>query len=279
MTTTGRRQPPNQGTATSGDSAPILTKSRYHRSDAEPETVDILADALAMAAEAEAEAARAEALAGAALARARAIRLSRSQAASFAPAAPAAGPQHAAIDGDGKTKEPAPRVTSRQSTSGHRILRAVTVVVASLTICALLAVSGMMLRDHQRGVTDRYRSAEFAAAAEEAAVMLLSLDFNDADQDMRRIADHSTGEFHDDFQSHANDFAKAMQASKVVMKASVRARAVESVDGDSAVVLVAATSKVASVGAAKNAPLAWRLRITISRDGDELKMSRVQFLP
>mgnify|MGYP005811461801 CR=1 FL=1 len=309
-------QSPNEAMPTSGDPGTMLTNSRYEGADVEPETVDSVTDALAMAEEAEAEASRAEALAAAALARARAIRQRRAQAASSAPA-PEAGPIDTATEGEGKKNRPAPRVkaraqpaeapprrtsdaasvdtradsecgadeledvpsVSRQRRSGHQILRAAAVVVASSTICALLALSGVMIRHHQRAVTDRHRSLEFAAAAEEAAVMLLSLDFNDANEDMQRIADHSTGQFHDDFQSHANEFGKVMQASKIAMKASVKAAAVESVDGDSAVVLVAATSKASGVAAAKNAPRAWRLRIRISRDGNELKMSRVEFLP
>ncbi|MCV7313500.1 hypothetical protein [Mycobacterium paraffinicum] len=293
---------PNEAMPTSGDPGTMLTKSRYEGVDVEPETVDSVTDALAMAEEAEAEASRAEALAAAALVRARAIRQRRAQAASSAPAAPDAGPVDTATEGEGMKSRPGRRVkvpaqpaeadwecgadeledipsVSRQRRSGHRILRAAAVAVGSSAICALLALSGLMIRHHQRAVTDRHRSFEFAAAAEEAAVMLLSLDFNDANEDMQRIADHSTGQFHDDFQSHADEFGKVMQASKIVMKASVKAAAVESVDGDSAVVLVAATSKASGVAAANNAPRAWRLRIRISRDGNELKMSRVEFLP
>jgi Mce-associated membrane protein len=54
---------------------------------------------------------------------------------------------------------------------------------------------------------------------------------------------------------------------------------VQSVTADSATVLVAATSEVTNAAGALREPRAWRLIVTVSRDGGLLKMSRVEFVP
>jgi Mce-associated membrane protein len=48
---------------------------------------------------------------------------------------------------------------------------------------------------------------------------------------------------------------------------------------DSAVVLVASTSEVSNSAGAKQNPRSYRLLVTITRDGDQLKMSKVEFAP
>ena len=48
---------------------------------------------------------------------------------------------------------------------------------------------------------------------------------------------------------------------------------------DSAVVLVAATSHVTNAAGAKQDPRNWRLSVTVARDGDQIKLSKVEFVP
>ena len=46
---------------------------------------------------------------------------------------------------------------------------------------------------------------------------------------------------------------------------------------DEAVVLVAASTKVTNTAGAKDEPRNWRLTVHITREGDQLKMSKVDF--
>ena len=48
---------------------------------------------------------------------------------------------------------------------------------------------------------------------------------------------------------------------------------------DTAIVLVAASSRVTNSAGAKQEPRSWRLRVDLQRDGDQIKMSKVEFVP
>jgi Mce-associated membrane protein len=231
------------------------------------------ADLTAMAEEAEADAAEAEAVAAAARARARAIRLRRQAQLAVADLG------DEGLGSEAATTEAAPNLRSRR-----RLLRrpngsTLLVSAAVMVLLGCLAASGYILWQHRAAAHDRERKAEFAAAARQGVVSLTTLDFNRAPEDVQRVLDNSTGEFRDDFKRRSDDFTKVVQESKVVTKGTVNATAVDSMTGDSAVVLVAATSQVTNDAGAKQEPRAWRLSVTVTKDGDQLKMSRVEFVP
>lgn len=269
--------------------------------DERPDSAKAKADAIALAEQAEAEAAEAEALAAAARARARAIKLRR--------AAQAEGEDEGEAEGEGKggaqataaaveaaeattettqtretTETPEPfespatpaEPTRRWSPAPRlsRILAAATIVVT----CGLLGASGWLVWHHHDVVQDRQRSAAFIAAAKQGVINLTSLDFNKAKEDVQRVLDSSTGEFRDDFQRRADDFASVVQDSKAVTEGSVAATAVESMGKDSAVVLVLANERVTNSTGAKDEPRTFRFRVSAARDGDQLKISKVEFV-
>lgn len=84
----------------------------------------------------------------------------------------------------------------------------------------------------------------------------MSLDFNKAKEDVQPIIDNSTGQFKSDFEIQAEDFIKVAQDSKVTTEVTVNSTAVESMSQDTAVVLVAATSRVTNAAGAKQEPRA-----------------------
>jgi Mce-associated membrane protein len=59
----------------------------------------------------------------------------------------------------------------------------------------------------------------------------------------------------------------------------VTATAVESMTADTATVLVAATSRVTNAAGAKQEPRAWRLAVNLARDGGQIKLAKVEFVP
>lgn len=236
-----------------------------------------------LAEEAEAEAEAAEAAAEAARARARAIRLRRqaqetAAAVDEAPIAEVAADEPAADDSESDlVAEPA---ESADESPRRRSLRGVLAAgAAALLIVALLGISAAIMWHHNGVEADRQRADEFTAAARLGVVNMTSLDFNNAKEGVQHILDSSTGEFKADFTSRANDFVKVVQESKVVTKGTVNLTAVQSMSVDSAVVLVAATSEVTNSAGAKNDPRAWRLKVTVNRDGGVLKMAKVEFVP
>ncbi|MGH3958042.1 hypothetical protein [Mycobacterium sp.] len=250
-----------------------------------------------MAEQAEAEAAEAEALAAAARATARAIQL-REQA-KLVEAAEKAEPQIdeadeaqaedsedvsdgvAELDASGVAPDAAADEPAWYRRWRRPRLSTIAAIVAVIVIFASLAVSGYMVWEHRNASQQRQRVAEFSAAARQGVVTLTSLDFNHAKQDVQRVIENSTGAFRDDFQKTADDFTKAVEQSQVVERGTVAVAAVDlgSMTSDSAVVLVASTAEVTNAAGAKQDPRNFRLIVTLTRDGDQLKMSKVQFVP
>lgn len=161
------------------------------------------------------------------------------------------------------------------------LMRPRLAIVAATVVanCALLGTSGYVTWQHRAAVSERHRSAEFAAAARKSVLTLTSMDFKHAKQDVQRVLDNSTGKFKNDFQSQADDFTNAVEQSKMVTTGTVRATAVESMTQDSAVVLVTATSQVTDIEGATQQPRPWRVSVTVTRDAGQLKMSKVEFFP
>jgi Mce-associated membrane protein len=236
-------------------------------------------DALALAEQAEAEAAEAEALAAAARARARAIKLRR---AAQAPADESAAVEEA-DDGDDETAETlepadAAEPESRRTGLGAPSLATALTIVVVVAICGLLAISGLMAWHHHNVAQERQRAAAYVAAARQGVINLTSLDFNKAKEDVQRVLDTATGAFRDDFQKRAEDFESVVKDSKAVTEGSVAAAAVESMDNDSAVVLVLANERVTNIAGAKDQPRTFRFRVSVVHDGDQLKLSKVEFV-
>jgi Mce-associated membrane protein len=244
------------------------------------------ADPLALAEQAEAEAAEAEAVAAAARARARAVKLRReAEAANAAPETEASDVDEAdEMDGSqggagvelGVEEPVVKRRRLRLPRPRWKVLAAAAAIVA---ICALLAASGYMIWYHRHVQDDQRLNAEFSAAARQNVVTLMSLDYNRAKEDVQRIIDSSTGQFKQDFEATADDFVQVALDSKAVTETNVTATAVESMTEDTAVVLVAASSRVTNAAGAKQEPRSWRLSVNLAREGEQIKMSRVEFVP
>lgn len=158
-------------------------------------------------------------------------------------------------------------------------LATVLASIATVATCALVAASGYLLWHHQRVGDEQHRRAEFSAAARQAVVTLMSIDGSKAQEDVQRIIDSSTGQFREDFQNSAKEFVDVAKQSKSVTTASVKASAVESMSKDSAVVLVTAATTISNTAGANQQPRTWRLSVDVVRDGGQIKMSKVDFVP
>ncbi|GAA2556341.1 hypothetical protein [Mycolicibacterium diernhoferi] len=235
---------------------------------------------------AEAEAAAAEATAAAARARADEIR-SRKQDAAGADSTAEPTDTEVESESDSAAEETeagnaedyeAAEPVQPQRRLGPALRWAAAALVVLLT-GALITVSVLMVLQH-RSVEDKQRqAAEYAAAAKQSVVTLMSLDFTSVDEDVQRILDNSTGNFRKEFEAQAKDFATVAKESKVVTEATATAAAVESMTDNDAVVLVTATSTVSNTAGAQQEPRSWRLAVSLTRDGDQIKMSKVEFAP
>jgi Mce-associated membrane protein len=252
------------------------------------------AEALALLEEAEAEAAEAEAEAAAARARARAARLRR-KALAEAPTENEAEDEAAVEtqpeDDDKEAKDTVESFDTATDTAEGESGRAtwrrrvrslslsvVSKVAAIILICAFAAAAGYMMWQDHDAAKRAQRAANFVAGARQGVINMFSLDFNRAKQDVQRVIDSSTGQFRDDFEQRAKDFASVVEQSKVISQGTVKSAALESMDKHSASVLVLATSRITNAAGAQDEPRAFRLRVAVTEDGGQYKMSKVDFV-
>lgn len=240
-----------------------------------------------------AEAAAAEAEARAEAARARANELRRKLAAEGGETAPAAEGAETAptnedrvaiADGEPAETEPAPEAADESAGPKKRRLRlpgrrALAATLALLVVAGLLGATGWMLWEHRKADAERHRTAEYAAAARQGVVNLMSMDYSHAQESVQRVIDDSIGKMKNNFQDTSQDLIKALQDSKMITKVTVNDAAVESMDDQTATVLIAATSHREGPNAPKEdqQPRVWRVVVTMQRDGSQIKMSDVEF--
>jgi Mce-associated membrane protein len=157
--------------------------------------------------------------------------------------------------------------------------KALAAAAAIVLICVALTGSGFLVWHHHRVVRQRQRTAEFATAARNAVATMMSMDPAKARDEMQRFADNTTGLFKAGLLMGAEDAITALQQSNVSSKGSVQAAAVESTTEDSAVVLIAAKSEFSRPGQARPEPRSLRLVVTVQRDGGQIKIARLEFVP
>jgi Mce-associated membrane protein len=162
------------------------------------------------------------------------------------------------------------------------LLRTVAVAVTTLLTAGLLGATGYMVWQHQKAAELRRSAAEFTAAARQDVINLMSMDYTRAQESVQRVLDNSTGKFRANFDETADEFVKALQDEKIVTTATINDAAVEldSMTDESAVVMVSATSRREGRQAPKEQqqPQVWRVVLTLEREGDQIKMSGVEFV-
>jgi Mce-associated membrane protein len=223
--------------------------------DAEPSTT-AAPDSLA---EAEAELARAEERAEAA--RARAAELRREAEA-------------------GSSEKPvAARLRPRWPSRLRRPTRkAVGTGTAIVLICASLAASGYIVWQHRLLVQRQQHAAEFAAAAREEVAAMMSIDPAHATENIQHTIDDATGLLKSQLEVTSTYVVKNAQDAGIITKATVEDVAVESMTENAAVLLVVAKSDTINRDKSKRPTVFWRLSVNIDRDGDRLKMSKIDFV-
>lgn len=245
--------------------------------DTDTETDEqILADLAA--AEAAAEAARERAQA--ARARAQTLRLEATSRAAETAVTDDADADDA--DADDSAADDPSEVSPRRRLRGLASWKSVVVLVAILIVGASIALTTVMLRTDRTEVVDRQGAADYLAAAASGATTLMSISHDSARDDVQHILDISTGDLHAQYQDTADDLIKQLTESNVVTKVSVTETAIESMDANSAVVLVAArtqrTTPETTGSLAEQQPTLWRLALTMVHEGDQIKVSKLEFL-
>ena len=150
--------------------------------------------------------------------------------------------------------------------------------IAIAVVCASLAASGYMVWQHRSLVERQQRAADFSAAAREEVAALMSIDPEHAAQNIQHTIDDCTGALKSQLEATSSSMVKNAQDAKVTTKATVQDVAIESMTADSAVVLVVTKSDTVNPDKSMRPAAFWRLSVNLDRDGDRLKMSRLDFV-
>ena len=154
---------------------------------------------------------------------------------------------------------------------------AIFIGLAALLLLGAL-VGWLGFRVYQ-GHTEAEQHALFVQVARQGAVNLTTIDWNEADSDVRRILDSATGPFHDDFAQRSQPFVDVLKQSQSTTVGSVTASGLESASENEAQVMVSVSVKTSSAAAPQQDPRSWRMRITVQKVGGDVKVSKVEFVP
>ncbi len=147
------------------------------------------------------------------------------------------------------------------------------------SVAALAALCGWLgFRAYQSLQQEQLR-AVLVAVGKQGAANLTTIDYEHAEADVQRILDSATGEFYDDFSARSGPFIDVVQKVQSKSVGTVTEAGLESVNGQEGQVLVAVTVKTFNRGTPENQPRYWRMRLNVTQQGEDVKVSRVEFVP
>lgn len=215
---------------------------------------------------------------------------------SGAPAASAAEPSDSALSGqvDNAQSQPAEPAAATPSDdlealeAGAQDAQAATrrepavrlaVAVGLVVVVALGSLSGWFGDHAYRSHQAQQQRNLFLQVARQGAVNLTTISYTEADTDVQRILESSTGTFYDDFLKRSQAFIDVVNKAQAKSEGKVTEAGLEAEQGDQAQVLVAVTVKTSHAGTTDPQPRLWRMRLTVQKFGDGAKVSNVGFVP
>jgi Mce-associated membrane protein len=169
--------------------------------------------------------------------------------------------------------------TRRRLTAGRWTVRRQLIVAGLAIVIGLSTVVGWLgYRTHQtRQISTT--AAHFVEVARQGAINLTTIDWEHADADVERILTSAAGTFYDDFTQRSQPFIEVVKQTKSKSIGTVTEAGLESISDDRAQVLVAVNVKTTLQGQPEVAPRSWRMRISVQKQGDDVKVSNVEFVP
>jgi Mce-associated membrane protein len=117
------------------------------------------------------------------------------------------------------------------------------------------------------------------AASRQAAVNLVSVNYNTADADIQRVRDSSTGDFASLFGQNTDSYAGVVKQGKVISTGQVTEAGVESLDGDDAQVIAGISSKVQNTQVPQGETRQYRVEMSMHYEDGAWKVAKMEFIP
>jgi Mce-associated membrane protein len=186
----------------------------------------------------------------------------------------------AAIAVDGMADLPPDDPRHSAKSRWHRyVWKPSAAVAAGLSI--LLVLSGLTgwlgYRTYEAGQAQQ-RRALFLEVGRQGALNLTTISGTEAESDMKRILESSTGAFYAQVQNASQQFVALVQKAQTKSVGTIAAAGVESEQDDRAQVLVTVHVNAADTGGSQQPARSWRMRITVQQVAGGAKMSNVEFM-
>ena len=166
-----------------------------------------------------------------------------------------------------------PRSRWRMSPPRLALLLGLTMAVA---LAAVIGFLGVQAHRAQQAADLR---ALYLQVGRQGAVNLTTIDWHHADADVQRILGGATGPFYDDFAQRAQPFVDVVKKVQSVSTGTVTVAGLESTTDTEAKVLVAVNVKTTTNEAPQPSSRSWRMRLSVQKIGDDVKVSNVEFVP
>ena len=164
-----------------------------------------------------------------------------------------------------------------QTLGGSTVRSALTFGLAAVMILGLLC-GWLGYRAYTARQTGDLRTLLVEAGRQEA-INLTTIDFEHADADVQRILDSATGQFYDEFSARSAPFVEVVKKAKSKSVGTVTESGMESMSGQEGQVMVAVAVKTTVKDGPEDPPRHWRMRLTVTKQGSDAKVSKVEFVP
>jgi Mce-associated membrane protein len=154
------------------------------------------------------------------------------------------------------------------------------IAVGVAIIVALLGLGGWLgFRVHQDDQVRAQRNL-YVEVARQTAINLTTINYREVDADIKRVLDSATGGFYEEFQNRSQPFVEVVKKVQSKTEGTIAEAGLLSYANDQAQVLVAISVKTSMAGAPPDQePRRWRMRLTVDKNGDSAKVSKVEFVP
>ncbi|MFI9505982.1 hypothetical protein [Nocardia sp. NPDC052566] len=179
---------------------------------------------------------------------------------------------------DAPAQADAPAGADDAKLAGRRWQRiAVAVAAAIVVLGAVIGAGASVYLVHTADNRAALRE-DYLQFGRQAAINMTTIRADSVQQDVDRVYAMSSGSFKTEFDQMMKDFIGFVQEAKVKSSGEATEAALESFDDRSARVLVANRMTVSNAGLDQPQQRVFRMRLTVTRDGDTMKLSGMEFV-
>ncbi|MCE3550807.1 hypothetical protein LWC33_04980 [Pseudonocardia sp. RS11V-5] len=182
----------------------------------------------------------------------------------------------AATDAEPAEESPDEPAGSGPLLRGRGLAGLVALLVVAVLLFAAAVTAGVFWLHGQTARADRENAL---SAARQTAVNLTTIDFNHAEDDVRRVLDGSTGDFGGLFTQNLDSYVGVVKDGQVVTAGEVTEAGIDKYDGNTASAVVAVKTTVKNKTVPNGEQRFYRLVEQMEKHDGRWLVSRVEFVP